>query len=109
MIVTLAVASPTGKASPGWRSVHRHKVSTRASSYWKVQRPEWLGACESLPSSGTVEMTYRVKGDESAPQENTFTIEDSEASYDKEEAEEDVSVAVSARLDLKIAGHGLGV
>lgn len=47
-------------------------------------KPEYVGD-QSLPSSGTVEVTYRVKGNESGPQANTFPIEDGEASYEKEE------------------------
>jgi hypothetical protein len=47
-------------------------------------KPEYVGD-QPLPSSGTVEVTYRMKGDESGPQDNTFTIEDGTASYEKEE------------------------
>lgn len=47
--------------------------------------PEYVGT-QPLPDTGTVEVTYRVTGDESGPIDNTFTVEDGQASYDKEES-----------------------
>lgn len=45
--------------------------------------PEYLGTVD-LPSDGTVEVFYEVKGGED-PLLNNFTIEDGQASYDSEE------------------------
>lgn len=54
--------------------------------------PSYVGD-QPLPDSGTIEVTYRVSGDEDGPQINTFTVEDRQASYD---AEEDLSTPSSA-------------
>jgi len=41
-------------------------------------------ASQPLPDTGVIEVSYKVTGDESGPQLNTFTVEDGQASYDKE-------------------------
>lgn len=46
--------------------------------------PNYVGD-QQLPDSGTIEVTYVVKGDESGPITNSFTVEDGSASYDGEE------------------------
>lgn len=47
--------------------------------------PKYVGD-QTLPDSGTVEVTYQVSGGEDGPQINTFTIEGGSASYDSEES-----------------------
>jgi hypothetical protein len=47
-------------------------------------KPDYVGTQE-LPETGTIEVSYQVTGDSSGPQQNTFTIEGGQASFDKEE------------------------
>lgn len=46
--------------------------------------PKYVGASD-LPDTGTIEVTYEVRGLEDGAAVNTFTIEAGEASYDSEE------------------------
>lgn len=47
-------------------------------------KPSYVGT-QDLPDEGTIEVTYKVSGDESGPVINTFTVESGQASYDSEE------------------------
>jgi hypothetical protein len=47
-------------------------------------KPKYVGTQE-LPDEGTIEVSYRVTGDESGPQQNTFEIVGGQAEFDKGE------------------------
>jgi hypothetical protein len=51
---------------------------------YRIQ-PQYVGAVP-LPDTGTVEVSYQVLGDEGGPIDNTFTVENGTASYDKTES-----------------------
>ena len=44
--------------------------------------PQYVGT-QDLPNSGTISVTYEISGDTSGPIVGTFTVENSQASYDK--------------------------
>ncbi|GAA1987098.1 hypothetical protein GCM10009817_30760 [Terrabacter lapilli] len=46
--------------------------------------PKYVGLAD-IPDTGTIEVTYAVKGFEDGEAVNTFTIEDGQASFDSEE------------------------
>jgi hypothetical protein len=48
-------------------------------------KPQYVGD-QTLPDTGTIEVTYEVSGGEDGPAVNTFTIEGGTASYDREES-----------------------
>ena len=50
---------------------------------YRIQ-PKYVGPQE-LPDEGTIEVSYRVTGDESGPRQNTFEIVGGQAEFDKEE------------------------
>ena len=50
---------------------------------YRIQ-PKYVGTQE-LPDEGTIEVSYRVTGDESGPRQNTLEIVDGQAKFDKEE------------------------
>ena len=50
---------------------------------YRIQ-PKYVGAQE-LPDEGTIEVSYRVTGDESGPRQNTFEIVGGQPEFDKEE------------------------
>jgi hypothetical protein len=50
---------------------------------YRIQ-PKYVGTQE-LPDEGTIEVSYRVTGDESGPRQNTLEIVDGQAEFDKEE------------------------
>lgn len=54
--------------------------------------PRYVGS-QTLPDTGTIEVTYEISGDESGPVTNTFTVEGGKASYT---AEEDISTPSSS-------------
>jgi hypothetical protein len=50
---------------------------------YRIQ-PKYVGMQE-LPDEGTIEVSYRVTGDEPGPRQNTFEIVDGQTEFDKEE------------------------
>lgn len=48
-------------------------------------KPSYVGDTD-LPDTGTVEVTYEIKGDESGPITNTFTVSGGQAEYTGEES-----------------------
>ena len=44
--------------------------------------PQYVGS-QTLPDSGTIEVTYEISGDESGPVVGSFTVEGGQVSYDK--------------------------
>jgi hypothetical protein len=50
---------------------------------YRIQ-PTYVGTQE-LPDEGTIEVSYRVTGDESGPRQNTFEIVDGQTEFDTEE------------------------
>ena len=57
--------------------------STGCSISYRI-KPKYVGTQE-LPDVGTVEVSYRVTGDESGPRQNTFEIVGGQAEFDQEE------------------------
>ena len=47
-------------------------------------KPKYVGTQE-LPDEGTIEVSYRITGDESGPRQNTFKIVDGHVEFDEEE------------------------
>jgi hypothetical protein len=57
--------------------------STGCSIMYRI-KPKYVGTQE-LPDEGTVEVSYRVTGDESGPRQNTFEIVGGQPEFDREE------------------------
>ena len=67
----------------GVKVTERHCFGSAGCNVTVRIDPQYVGTQE-LPSTGTIEVTYEISGDSSGPVVGTFTVEDSEASYDKE-------------------------
>jgi hypothetical protein len=57
--------------------------STGRSISYRI-KPKYVGTQE-LPDEGTIEVSYRVTGDESGPRQNTFQIVGGQPEFDQEE------------------------
>jgi hypothetical protein len=57
--------------------------STGCSIIYRIE-PKYVGNQE-VPDDGTIEVSYRVTGDESGPRQNTFEIVGGQAEFDQEE------------------------
>jgi hypothetical protein len=57
--------------------------STGCSISYRI-KPKYVGTQE-LPDEGTIEVSYRVTGDESGPRQNTFQIVGGQTEFDQEE------------------------
>jgi hypothetical protein len=57
--------------------------STGRSISYRI-KPKYVGTQE-LPDEGTIEVSYRVTGDESGPRQNTFQIVGGQTEFDQEE------------------------
>ena len=67
----------------GVKVTERHCFGSAGCNVTVRIDPQYVGTQE-LPSTGTIEVTYEISGDSSGPVVGTFTVENSEASYDKE-------------------------
>ena len=67
----------------GVKVTERHCFGSAGCNVTVRIDPQYVGTQE-LPSTGTIEVTYEISGDSSGPVVGTFTVENSQASYDKE-------------------------